>query len=77
MPDLSCLSKIEDEHKTFPFLACLDESSLYAIKTAYRRASDYKKRLILPGEEPDIIPFDAAKEMQRAPESEEHMRRDR
>ncbi len=67
MPDLSALSKIEDEHRCFPFWSCLSDSSRYALETAYRRATGYKKRLQIPGTAPEMIDFDPAAEMVKVP----------
>jgi hypothetical protein len=65
-----------DEHWTWPLLVCLSDESFSALKTAAWR--NHHKRLlktdIWPFGPPDLLPFDADREIRRAPSSEAHMR---
>jgi hypothetical protein len=75
LPDISEPEKKYD--LCLPLWYRLDEDSQYALSLAYRRATDYHKRLVPPGGKPDLMPFDAEKEIKKAPGSENHMRETR
>ena len=73
MPELSNL-ELSIPLSPVPLWNRLDESSRYALETAYRRVTDYHKRLVPPGQKLAIAPFDAAREMSQRPESSEYLK---
>ena len=55
-----------------PFLACLDLDSLVNLDAALYY--NHRQHIVPPAPEADIIPFNAAWEMSRSPEREDHLR---
>lgn len=64
--------RYQNRHWFWPLWYCLSPESQYALKRAL--SINHHKKLIQPGEPVDLLPFNAEKEMQRVPESENHMR---
>jgi hypothetical protein len=72
LPDISQQSKPDYSLNVLLWFR-LDPDSQYALQTAYKRIT--RRKFLPPGQPADLAEFDAAKEMQQAPESEEYMRR--
>lgn len=62
-------SRPEIDYSTCPLWYKLDIDSQYALRTAYKRTTGYKRQLIPPGRHPELDLFDAEKEMRQRPEN--------
>lgn len=61
-------NKPQIDYAACPLWFRLDPDSRYALSTAYKRATGYKRQLIPPDRHPELDSFDADKEMKKKPQ---------
>lgn len=68
MHEIIVSNKPKIDYDNCPLWYRLDPDSRYAINTAYRRVTGYKRRFEPPSRHPELDQFDAEKEMKRKPQ---------